>query len=202
MKYIKTINQVRKYLNLDKTYHDKNLVVPTKIILDYLELYELGIPEKYYYDGIYGIRDWLKTSNFLFDFKGNTYEENGQVEHDFSFQEWESLEENCVYVIVYFHLGNPFSKDYARNENLPIVLKFEAGTSFFQVLDNISLENNNIPYLELNINNNSYIILPRIMHSSYFVFNTTTGEELYDMGIDLEEIKEKLQKEVHIRLRN
>ncbi len=200
MENIKTLNIVREHLDLDRKSLD-TLIVPTNIILDYLEDYEIGIPKEYIKDGIYGVKDWLRKENLALSFKGNTYEEEGQILDDFAFEQWESLDGEDVYVVMHFYLGNPYAKNYRGEKYMPIVLKFEAGTNFYQVLDNISLEEANIPNVLLNINNSSYVILPRIAYSSYFVFNIDTGYELYDMGIDIEEIKNKFNNKLKIRSR-
>lgn len=195
MNYIKSLSRVQKYLGkgIKKINGaDGGLTVPIDAILDFLKEYELGTPEEFYDATYYGVQNWFKTEiengNMAFSYSNNTYDCNGQVLYDFGFVQYDSLVDESVFVMIVFHFGNPAFKDMMDKRFEPIVFKFEEGTSFYDVLDQISLESSLIPCMNVKIDNLNCKLIPRITHDSYFVFCQETGEELYELEADINEI--------------
>lgn len=195
MNYIKSLTRVQECLGVGirSIYGaDGSLVVPIDAILKFLKEYEIGTPEEFYDGTYYGANEWFKTEidkgNIEFSYSDNTYDCNGQVLYDFGFSEYESLEDESVLVMMVFHFGNPFFRNMTGKEFEPIIFKFESGISFYDVLEQISLESSLIPYVEVKINNLDYGVIPRIFHDSYFVFCKNTGEELDEFDSDISEI--------------
>lgn len=210
MNYIKSLSRVRKYLGQDgKKVNsvDGSLVVPIDAILDFLKEYEIGTPEEFYGASYFGVKQWFKTEiekgNLKLSYSGNTYDCNSQVLCDFGFAQYDSLVDESVFVMIVFHFGNPYFKDMSDKKFEPIIFKFEAGISFYDILDQISLESSSVPCMEVKIGNLNCKVIPRATCDSYFIFCQETGEELYALEADINEIvrqmnckqyEEKLQK--------
>lgn len=199
MNYIKSLSRVREYLGEDGKKAngvDGSLIVPICAILDTLKEYEIGTPDIFYDATYYGAEQWFKTEiekgNIKFSFSNNTYDCNGQVLCDFGFSQYDSLVDDSVFVMIVFHFGNPYFRDMSDKKFEPIVFKFESGTSFYDILDQISLESSLVPSMDVKIGDLNCIVIPRIAYDSYFVFCQETGEELYELEADIKEILEQV----------
>lgn len=164
---------------------DGSIQIPITLILDALKKYEIGIPEDYFKrDGVYfGIRNWLvneeQKGNIAIVCENNTCNLAGNVSVDFGFAQYDSLTNNDTFVLMHIHNGEAFLRETMWHNRFPAILfKFEKGTSFYDVLDDITFENPNIPSMTIEINNQHYLVLPRITNESYFVKCVETGEEL------------------------
>lgn len=190
---------------------DKSMVVSIITILDVLKKYEIGIPKDYYErDGVYwGIINWLKdeekNGNIVEVYKNNTYDLSGNVSIDFGFAQYDSLVSEDTFVVMHIHNGAPFLRENNFHNRYPTMLfKFKKGTSFYQVLDGIVFENPNIPGMLIQVNENKYLILPRVISESYFVKCLETGQELEPTN-DLwfhgnaQEVKEQIQSYVRCK---
>lgn len=195
MSYIKSLSKVQKHLGeKGKKVNgaDGSLVVPIDAILYFLKEYEIGTPEEFYDGSYYGVEKWFKTEiekgNIKFSYSNNTYNCNSQVLCDFGFEQYDSLVDESVFVMIVFHFGIPYFKDMTDGRFEPIVFKFEEGVSFYDVLDKISLESSRVPCTSVKIGNFDCIVIPRVTRDSYYVFCQETGEELYELEAETNEI--------------
>ncbi len=196
MVYIKTLKKVEELLRKKEENQfvtENALVISSLAILDFLKDYEIGIPENY------GVQKWLleETSkgNIVFDYADNTANYGGNVLTDFGFCQFTSLSENAIYVMITFNNGVPnyLRYDVYKNDiEKPILLKIPNEDSFYEVLDQISLESLLIPSKIIEIDGLHYLIIPRIINESCFVFCEETEEEYFSLGSNIEEIKENL----------
>ena len=136
MKYIdKIINDIPK-LDIEKEdsqYKDRlKYLANTKVILDNLRDYEVDIPKKYE-DNVLG---YMKELTNYKDFKGgNTYNYNGKILHDINYDYCET--ENGFYVAIMVHRFGDIRANYTDYA----LLKFDYYESFFEILDDICMEN-------------------------------------------------------------
>lgn len=203
MNYIKTLESVEELLRKkeEKQFINKSdLVISSLAILSFLKKYEIGIPERYYdKKDNDGVKKWLieeiNKGNIVFDYADNTANCVGQVLTDFGFCQFTSLSDNAIYIMITFNNGAPNYLRYDVHKNdieKPILLKIPNEDSFYKVLDQISLESPLVPSKEIEINGLHYLIIPRIINESCFVFCEEMEEELYSLGSTIEEIKENI----------
>ncbi len=162
-----------------------SMVVSITTILNALREYEVGIPKDYYErDGVYwGIANWLsdeeKKGNIVEVYKDNTYDLSGSVSIDFGFAQYDSLVSEDSFVMMHIHNGAPFLRESSLHNRYPAMLfKFKKGTSFYNVLDDITFESPDVSSMLIQINGNKYLVLPRVVSESYYVKCLETGEEL------------------------
>jgi len=164
---------------------DRSMSISVITILNALKKYEIGIPHEYFErDGIYfGIASWLqdeeKKGNIVKVCENNTYDLAGYVSVHFGFAQYDSLISEDTFVLMHIHDGEPFLRESLWHNRYPAILfKFEKGTSFYNVLDDIIFENPDVPSMLIPINDKHYLVLPRVISESYFVKCLETGEEL------------------------
>ncbi len=190
MNYIRTLDKVYKTLQKEEGFREEQgqnkLFVSFKAILDYLKEYEVGIPQNYYNHNISGVKDWFLKEHFNHVLGGNTQEFRGMVLSDFLFAQFNHPKEDYTYVVMVYYLGNPFYKDYLNKDVYePIVFKFPIDTSFYEVLDEISLESSLINTQEIEINKQKYILIPRILSDKPFVFDIEQQELLDTLDLNI-----------------
>lgn len=205
MKYVKTLTKIENILKKREEklgINKDSLSISSFAILEYLKEYEVGIPQQFYDKNNNDcVLNWLlneeKNGHIAYAFSDNTYKYNGQVLTDFGFIQFDSLVEDAIYVMLTFNNGMP---NYLKNDMLnqemaePILLKIYKETSFYEILDQISLESANIPSKTIIINNLHYLIIPRIVSEDCFVFCIENNEEIYNLGSTIEEIKDSLRQ--------
>ncbi len=192
MANIKTLDKVYQALKKENIANSNKLVVSPYIILNYLRQYEYGFPDGICPDHIQNVETWLnneiKKGHLAFSYANNTYNLNSHVTYDFGFAVFESLVDDATYVMLIFHGGNCFFREVENEKYYPILLKFDAETTFYDILDNIILESDNIPYEEIAVNGQHYLILPKITSDNYFVFDKDSQEMLEIDGCSIEEV--------------
>ena len=165
--------------------NDGSIRVSIITILNSLKEYEVGIPEEYFeLGGVYfGIKNWLldeeKKGNIVNVGSNNTCDMAGEVSVDFGFAQFDSLVSEDTFVLMHIHDGASFLRETMWHNRYPAMLfKFEKGTSFYDVLDDITFENPDIPSMTIQVKDKHYLVLPRAISESYFVKCLETGEEL------------------------
>ncbi len=205
MKYVKALAKIENILKKHEEklcFNKKSLSISSFAILEYLKEYEVGIPLQFYDKNNNDcVLNWLldeeKKGHVAYAFSDNTYKYNGQVLTDFAFMQFDSLVEDAIFVMITFNNGMP---NYLKNDILtqemaePILLKINEEDSFYDILDQISLESTNIPSKTIKVNNLHYLIIPRIACEDCFVFCKEDDEELYGLGSTIEEIQESLKR--------
>lgn len=182
IKYIDTALKSFTQSQTRNLSYDGSLQISIITILDDLKKYEIGIPKNYYekYGNYYGTINWLndqvKQGNIIFVSSNNTYDINGNVSTDFGFTQFDSLVSDESFV--FMHIDNGNLESLWRKRFPAILLRFKKGTSFYDILDNITFENPNVPSFTIEINNKHYIVLPKITNGDYYVKCIETDEEL------------------------
>jgi len=190
---------------------DGSMLVSILTILDALKEYEVGIPKDYYErDVVYwSIANWLydeeNKGNIVKVCENNTYDLAGSVSVDFGFTQYDSLVSEDTFVLMHIHNCEPFLRESLNHNKYPAMFfKFKKGTSFYNVLDDITFENPNIPYMLIQVNDKHYLVLPRVISESYFVKCLETGEELVPtdevwFNGNEEEVREQLKSYIRCR---
>lgn len=185
IKYLETALTTFNKNKLKGLTEDGSIVIGIETILNTLKDYEIGIPSEYFEkDGVYfGIEHWLKdqmkSGKIIWVCSDNTYDMVGDVSVDFGFAQFDSLVSDETFVLMHIHDGEPLLYASCTHNRYPAILfKFEKGKSFYDILDEITFENPNIPSMTIEINNKHYLVLPRIINESYYVKCIETEEEL------------------------
>lgn len=161
------------------------MVVSIITILKALKEYEVGIPQEYFEFGgcCMGIERWLcdevKKRKLILVSSDNTYDMVGDVSIDFGFAQFDSLVSEDTFVFMHVHDGCPFYGSAVGHNNYPAMLfRFKKGVSFYDVLDDITFENPEVPSMMVQVYDKHYLVLPRIISESYYVKCLETEEEL------------------------
>lgn len=164
---------------------DGSIMISITTILNALKKFEVGIPEDYFQrEGVYyGIESWLcdeqKKGNIAWVASDNTCDMVGNVSVDFGFTQFDSLVSEDSFVLMHIHHGQPFLRESSWHNRYPAMLfKFEKGTSFYTVLDDIAFENDEVASMNVEVDNQHYLVLPRAINESYYVKCIETNEEL------------------------
>lgn len=164
---------------------DGSILISITTILNALKKYEVGIPKEYFErDGVYfGIESWLRDEeekgNIVSIEENNTYDMTGNVSVDFGFAQFDSLVSEDTFVLMHIHDGEPFLRESHWHNRYPAMLfKFEKGTSFYSILDDIAFENPDVPSMTVQVNDKHYLVLPRVISESYYIKCIETEEEL------------------------
>ena len=180
-----------------------SLLVPITVILEALRKYEIGIPENYFkkYGVYFGIESWLKDEyykeNITSVCEDNTCNLNGSVSIHFGFAQFDSLINDDTYVLMHINEGHPFLKETLWHNKYPAMLfKFQKGDLFYNIIDNISFENPNVPSMYLEVDNLHYLVLPRVFNKSYYVKCIETEEELEPNEISFSGNEEDVKKQI------
>lgn len=164
---------------------DGSMQVSIMTILETLREYEVGIPRDYYdRDGAYwGIVNFLKDEeqkdHVVEVMENNTSDLAGNVSVDFGFAQYDSLVSEDTLVLMHIHNGEPFLRESLSHNRYPAMLfRFPKGTSFYDVLNDITFENPSVPWMMIEAHDNHYLVLPRVVSESYFVRCLETDETL------------------------
>lgn len=215
MENIKKLKNIKEFLHKQNEYWwneerkdlDLKYYVPTDLICEQLEQYEIGISQEIYekikqkdtgnqYFQLYDEYNYYEdlASQGIATYLGgdNTYNHCGRSQNDF---QWHSFKiEDKIIVLLAFHINGDIRANYTDY----IVLEFEYDTEFLEVINNISYENDLT--FDLKIDSNTYEITPFVFDECLEVYNRITDDYIYNIfGINDEEItkqiKERTEKE-------
>lgn len=207
VKYLETALTFFKEHEVSTRGDDGSMLISIITILNVLKEYEVGIPSEYFErKGVcVGIESWLRDEvskgNIVSVSSDNTYDMVGDVSVDFGFAQFDSLVSEDTFVFMHIHEGCPFYGDSIQHNNYPAMLfKFRKGLSFYDVLDDITFENPEVPSMTIQIHDKHYLVLPRIISESYYVKCLETGEELEGFfGGNEEDVKEQIKSYLGMR---
>lgn len=196
VEYIKNLKEIRemlkevnnKHWNEERTDLDLKYYVPTDMICEELEPFEIGI-EKSVYDYIekqegknwfsyYGITDYFEENGYEEIGNGdNTYNHCGRPQNDFNWQTFKKNDE--YYVVMSFHLGGDIRGNYTDD----IVLKFDYDTQFYEVLDDLLYR----VVFEFEHNGKTYQLTPNVFDECLEVYDIETDDYIYGIYTDNDE---------------
>lgn len=130
----------------DSKYKDElKYLADSRVILDNLREYEVDIPKEYvekhkdkWFDYDNGVLEYMSyiTNTKIDDFKGgNTYNYNGKILHDLNYDYVET--DNGFYIAIMVHRFGDVRGNYTDRA----LFKFDYYEEFFEVIDNICMEN-------------------------------------------------------------
>ena len=194
---MKQLKDIREYMKIKNKYWwenerkdlDLKYYIPTDIICEALEDYEIDIPDEYkdrtedYYTFLEG--------NSIENFGGdNTYNHGIRVQNDFNWTTFQ-LEDSYI-VLLAFHIGGDIRGNYTEF----IALHFDYESEFLELMDDIPYEYN--LSFTLNIEDRKFDITP-IFDECLDVYDVENDENIYGIYESTDEevkeqIKEKLRK--------
>lgn len=208
MENIKKLAEIRKFLKEKNDYwwneERKDLelkyYVPTDVICEVLEEYEVGIPKKIYdflggdekyntwYDNNFA--SYLK-GHCIEDFGGdNTYNHCGRPQNDFNWETFK-INDDRYWVVLMFHIGGDIRANYTDE----IVLEFEYDTQFLEVMQDIGCENGLT--FDLEVKGKTYEITPFVFDECLEVYDRETDDYIYNIfGINDEEVIRQIEEQI------
>lgn len=172
-------------INLDTFNEHSSIVVSITTILNALKKYEVRIPREYFKEGKIhsSIESWLfneiRNGNLTYIASDNTCNMAGKVSAHFGFTQYDSLVSEDNFILLHVHNGEPFLDVTGFHDKyVAVLLKLKKGNSFYDLLDNITFEDTNVPSMNIQVNGKHYLVLPRVVSESYYVKCIETGEEL------------------------
>lgn len=217
MENIKKLNEIRKFLKEKNDYWwneerkdlDLKYYVPTDVICQVLEDYEVGISKEvndiiekknkdryiFCYDEYNYYEDLVKQGKAKYLGGDNTYNHNGCVQNDFQWHTFKMLDEEDKYIVLLaFHIAGDIRGNYTDY----IVLEFDYEIGFEELMNEISYEYGLT--FDLEVNGKFYEITPFVFDECLEVYDREKDDYIYGIfGINdeevIEQIKEKLEKE-------
>lgn len=208
METIKKLKEIKKFLKEKNDYWwneerkdlDLKYYVPTDIICEELEQYEIGIPKDIYdflggekmYDGWYNgsVASYLE-GHCLENFRGdNTYNHSGRPQNDFNWQTFK-IEKDKYWVVLMFHIGGDIRGNYTDE----ILLEFEYDTQFLEVIQDLG-QNYDLTF-DLEVKGKTYAITPFVFDECLEVYDSETDDYIYHIfGTDDEEVIAQIEEQV------
>lgn len=194
MKQLKEIREFMKKINKywweeERPDLDLKYYIPTDIICEAFEDYEIDIPDEYK-ENTDGYLAYLEGNNVA-DFGGdNTYNYLIKVQNDFT---WHTFKvDNGYLVLLAFHIGGDIRGNYTKY----IALQFDYEEQFLEIMNDIPYEYN--LWFTLDVDGKSFDIVP-IFDECLEVYDVENDENIYGIYESTDEevkkqIKEKLRK--------
>ena len=204
MEKIKKLKEIRKFLeekndywwNIERKDLDLKYYVPTDLICEELEKYEIGINkdieqlmQENHFDEFDYYMQLVEEKKAVYRGGDNTYNHCGRGQNDF---QWHTFEIDNIYIVLLaFHIGGDIRANYTDY----IVLEFEYETQFLEVVNDISYEYSLT--FDLNVDGNIYEITPFVFSECVEVYDRNNDINIYQIyGINEEEVIEQIVEQV------
>lgn len=217
MENVKKLNEIREFLkkqndhwwNEERKDLDLKYYVPTDIICQALEDYEVGISKEIadiieeknkdhyftFYDEYNYYEDLVEQGKAKYLGGDNTYNHCGKVQNDFQWHTFKMLDEEDKYIVLLaFHIGGDIRGNYTDY----IVLEFDYEVGFEEyMMSEISYEYGLT--FDLEVNGKVYEITPFVFDECLEVYDREKDDYIYgifetDDEEVIEQIKEKLNE--------
>ena len=208
MESIKKLKEIREFLKEKNDYWwneerkdlDLKYYVPTDVICEELEDYEIGIPKDIYDvlggENMYSGWECCPIQNYLEGhciehFGGdNTYNHCGRPQNDFNWHTFK-IAEDKYWVVLKFHIAGDIRANYTDE----MIFEFEYETQFLEIMQDIGYEKGLT--FDLEVNGKNYELTPLVFDECLEVYDRETDDYIYHIfGIDDEEVIEQIKEQI------
>ena len=215
MENIKRLKEIKEFLKEKNDYWwneerkdlDLKYYVPTDVICQVLEDYEVGISKEvndiiekknkdryiFCYDEYNYYEDLVEQGKAKYLGGDNTYNHCGKVQNDFQWHTFKMLDEEDKYIVLLaFHIAGDIRANYTDY----IVLEFDYEIGFEELMNEISYEYGLT--FDLEIDGKIYEITPFVFDECLEVYDREKDNYIYGIfGTDDEEVTEQIREKLN-----